>query len=836
MERRRSYLTAGIVLILGVIVFIYVRNKTPRTGEVPDEAQQAGRAAESMGPADEDYFHDMDGGLALSREEIKGRNMWLVWTGGNDRFWDAISANSVGILDFLKTISSRPGLKASRDNRWEYLGLVNEPCFEKATGPDPKRFDLWLDKRRSDCPPDPFENAQKYPGVRIGARGSSSMPDVGSYYGFATGIVGLRLFPNPAFDQAAAKNWNAESYYTDAIYYNSKKLIKPYRVGMSCAFCHVGPNPVNPPADPNNPKWENLSSNVGAQYFWVDRIFSWEADPSSFAFQQFHTARPGSLDTSLVSTDYINNPRTMNAVYQLAPRLQQGKRFGQEQLAGGGLNNRQFNDFVKEGPLTEFFQPPDKVWTPHVLKDGADSVGALGALNRVYLNIGLFSEEWLLHFRPLIGGKRTTPIEIAVARKNSAYWRATENQSLNMALFFLKSTAPHHLSAAPGGAAYLTKDPRTLLRGKTVFAEYCARCHSSKGPDLPPEANPGACAGPKYLGCWKNYWKWTQTETFKGAMKKIVLADDFLEDNALTTDLRVPVTLLQTNACSPLASNAIGGSIWDNFSSLSYKNLPSVGAITIYNPISGDAMPYEMPAGGRGYTRPASLVSLWSTAPFLLNNSVGKFNASPSVAARMDSFQDSIEKMLWPEKRDKDKKLGDKVPGLVDRTTARSYLRIPAGYLPDFLQKLVKPGSKYFPWLFKPGDADSLLSDDGGIEIGPIPAGTPVGLISSTRLVYEGTSETERLKHEERLLSILLKAKHDLKAAQGASDEEALGVFANLVKPLMEVSACPDYVVNRGHYFGTQPPKSIALDDNFSQEPGLSDADKRALIEFLKTF
>ena len=54
-----------------------------------------------------------------------------------------------------------------------------------------------------------------------------------------------------------------------------------------------------------------------------------------------------------------------------------------------------------------------------MLKDGADSVGALGALNRVYLNIGLFSEEWLLHFNPLVGGKPITPIEIAVARKNS---------------------------------------------------------------------------------------------------------------------------------------------------------------------------------------------------------------------------------------------------------------------------------------------------------------------------------------------------------------------------------------------------------------------------------
>ena len=44
---------------------------------------------------------------------------------------------------------------------------------------------------------------------------------------------------------------------------------------MSCAFCHVGPNPVKPPDNPDTPKWENLSSNVGAQYFWIDRIFDW---------------------------------------------------------------------------------------------------------------------------------------------------------------------------------------------------------------------------------------------------------------------------------------------------------------------------------------------------------------------------------------------------------------------------------------------------------------------------------------------------------------------------------------------------------------------------------
>ena len=578
--------------------------------------------------------------------------MWLVWTGGDDRLWDTMATSSVGNLDFLKTVSSHPGLKFSRDNRWNYLGLVNEPCFEKATGPDPQRYGLWLDKRRADCPADPFENETKYPGVAIGARGKT-VP-VGSYYGYPTGIVGLRLFPNPDFDDAAAKRWDPKRFYDDPSYYNDKKLVRPYRVGMTCGFCHVGPNPIKPPADPENPKWENLSSNVGAQYFWVDRIFAWQADESSFAFQLFHTSRPGTLDTSLVSSDNINNPRTMNAVYDLSPRLALAKRWGSETLAGGGLNNKQFNDFVHAGPLTEFYQAPNKVLTPRVLKDGSDSVGALGALNRVYLNIGLFSEEWLLHFRPLVGGAPITPIEIAVARKNSAYWEATEQQTPDMALFFLKSTAPHLLKDAPGGEAYLTKDRTQLTQGKIVFAERCARCHSSKIPAPAAGVDPGGCSGKDYMNCWDKYWAWTKTEDFKSAMRKIVAQDDFLKDNYLSTELRVPVTVLQTNACSPLATNAIGGNVWDNFSSQTYKELPSVGSINVYDPITGAPGKYQMPAGGRGYTRPASLISVWSTAPFLLNNSVGKFNPSPSVDARMQSFQDSIEKMLWPEKRDKD--------------------------------------------------------------------------------------------------------------------------------------------------------------------------------------
>ena len=99
---------------------------------------------------------------------------------------------------------------------------------------------------------------------------------------------------------------------------------------------------------------------------------------------------------------------------------------------------------------------------------------------------------------------------------------------------------------------------------------------------------------------------------------------------------------------------------------------------------------YQMPAGGRGYTRPPSLISLWSTAPFLLNNTVGAdaFEQDPSVDARMRVFQASIEQMLWPEKRKHDPLFGDKMPGdpiyVIDRTTERSYISIPAAYVPGW--------------------------------------------------------------------------------------------------------------------------------------------------------
>ena len=161
----------------------------------------------------------------------------------------------------------------------------------------------------------------------------------------------------------------------------------------------------------------------------------------------------------------------MNAVYSLLPRLTKSKRWGKEILRGDELANKQ---------LQGFFNSPDTAWSARVLKDSSDSVGVLGALNRVYINIGLFSEEWLTHFIPFFGGKPISAIQIPVAEENSAYWQATEAGTGFMASFLVKAGQPDLLKDAPGGAKFLTTDPAVLERGKTVFGDTCARCHSSR--------------------------------------------------------------------------------------------------------------------------------------------------------------------------------------------------------------------------------------------------------------------------------------------------------------------------------------------------------------------
>src|SRR5262245_15406378 len=103
-----------------------------RSGNVLDEARLAGRDAASFPHADEDYFRGMDPGVALTPDEIRGRNMWIVWTGGNDKFWDVMTTKTFGAFDLLQIVTSHPSMRTAyagaplhRAPRWRWVGLSN---------------------------------------------------------------------------------------------------------------------------------------------------------------------------------------------------------------------------------------------------------------------------------------------------------------------------------------------------------------------------------------------------------------------------------------------------------------------------------------------------------------------------------------------------------------------------------------------------------------------------------------------------------------------------------------------------------------------------------------
>ena len=254
----RSYRTTSLAFSvwLCAVMALACGSGQPKPGTVLDEAMRAKRTAASFPAADEDYFHDMDGGLTLTKERDQGPQH----VAGLDRrqrsaLGRARPHESLGSLDFLKTVSSHPTLP---DYARQPLALPRAWSTSRASrrrpARIPNRYGLWLDVRDPSCPPDPFANARQVPGRRRSARAARTVP-VGSYYGEPTGIVGLRLFPNPDFDEKARAETGTRSATTATRATTSRRdLVRPYRVGMSCAFCHVGPNPVKPPADPENPR------------------------------------------------------------------------------------------------------------------------------------------------------------------------------------------------------------------------------------------------------------------------------------------------------------------------------------------------------------------------------------------------------------------------------------------------------------------------------------------------------------------------------------------------------------------------------------------------------
>lgn len=690
--------------------------------------------------------------VTLTQADINGRVIWNLWSGDNAGFWNWLSQYGFGTGDLLKMIAS------PRNRRFQTYGVFNQPGFMRPAQPD--QFGLYIDV--------PREAGSKYD---IDKR--LDLPT----YGMSSGVMGLRLFRNPKFDPA---KWDAKRYWDDPNYYKDPRLERPYRVGMACSFCHVGPDPVNPPADPNEADFGNFSDYVGQHYLKIYEVFAHDLGPDNFIKQILMTNPAGTLDTAFIATDYLNNPGTMNAVYNLPPPGRVAVAVP-EKISGGAADLKN----LEYAPGSR-----DMVVTPRVLKDGADSVGLHGALSRVYLNIGEYWEQWTRNFKPLVGIKKQTPIRVKDAQKLSPAWNWSEKAAPDLAAYLIKFAKPHKLADAPGGSKYLTADQKQLDRGKLTFARNCARCHSSKRP--PQGIDPRSPEGRSWF-------------------EKSVMEPDFLDGNFLGSEERIPITEVRTNAQRAVGSNGMAGQIWDNFSSETYKTLPPVGAIDVWDPIAKTDSKWTVPGGGRGYYRPASLVSLWSAAPFLHNNAVGKHVHGVSVDERMDAFNNGITKMLWPELRagaagNKDGADGQSTSLWL--TTEESWLKVPASYLQSWtLRHLLRKHLETDP-----------ATGEKFFAFGPIPKGTPVNLLANTNLELNGVHKAGELA------SLLIESVKVMKAikSEGLTGDAATQrwLASDVVKKLYALNTCPDFIEDRGHYFGTD----------------LTDADKRALIEFLKTF
>ena len=106
---------------------------------------------------------------------------------------------------------------------------------------------------------------------------------------------------------------------------------------------------------------------------------------------------------------------------------------------------------------------------------------------------------------------------------------------------------------------------------------------------------------------------------------------------------------------------------------------------------------------------------------------------------------------------------------------------------------------------------DWLNAEYKGIKVGPIPRGTPVNLLMNL--------DPDKRDKVAPALVALIRASAQIKR-QHLTGEQAYKVIEEKAGPaLIAASKCPDFVLDRGHWFGEF----------------LSDEEKEALIAFLKT-
>ena len=765
-----------------------------------------------------------------SASEAAGHEVWFYATGGNQRFFTYVFQQRLGgYIDWYRVLNTD-----ERDTRFRTWGIINDPgCCVPGRADCPARskeetygFD-W-------CPGDDellkFVGKEGYRDPACDLADAPLRPDdlhgpadqrqdpCDLSFGTSTGGMGLRKFPNPRFDADAWRALNGslgtwEGYNRklsdDPATVDSKfshiqdaSVEPPFLIGMACGACHIAFNPLNPPADPEAPEWEHLDGLVGNQYNRITEIFASGLSEGDIVWQLFTTARPGTVDTSALPNDQVNNPGTMNAIINIARRPEFEHDVLKWRKAGScpaDADERQcWCEPGRDGKCWERSLQTEEV--RHILKGGEDSIGVNEAVQRVYFNIGSCSEQcWVNHITDLYQadpqhrGFGQTPFDIGQCRRDCANFRAIEDR-LDDVVAFLLTARPTDLYKARG-----FEDPDDLAvelnqefgedavdRGRLVFAETCARCHSSQSPPF-------------------------ETVDFHATDP----TDPSLRLDWLGNDRLELASEIGTYRSRALHSNHMAGRVWEEYGSETLRAKPP------------DATLIEPSDGGRGYYRNISLLSVWAHAPFMHHNAIGPeiCGAPPGSAKELyrSPYVDADGKALanppdcWP------------FDPSVDGRFALYKASMDALLNPD--QRIPKM---------------TLVDRDVRIELGPrierngkesgfsllIPKGTPAAAITS-------------LRHKD-LIGDLVLSKTDperlhAKYAESYGDEDAAAIVQELKDILKEIVDEPeDAVQNLGAHrdlLFRLYANSLADVENVGHRFGedLSAADKKALIAFMAT-
>ena len=838
-----------------------------------------------------DKFKDAPEGSPEKKQWYRqciGQTLWTFATGTSSRFHTYYTAQKTGVPgDYGLTFHTDD--RAFRFKNW---GLVNDPncCVPRSgkgandgTCPDSVPFtkedtygfdycpgdDVLLTyvgaKDKDYTRVDPACNIGKLeerlgfgirPNLLAGDTAQKRSDSCFLEIGTSAGAVGFRKFPNPRFDKekwrklngGSMSSWINFSYRVPGNKgipdYN--KLAKgtmrladgsvepPFHLSQSCGSCHVGFAPTKPPTDPANPKWENIQYAIGNIFIHDTELHTSGAPKGTFEHEYIMYARPGTVDTSAATNDYVYNPGTFNALINLDHRPALLALDSKIKAAVGATSDRFIEEVStwRRDASGKFEYSTQKQPTAHILKGGEDSNDVSGGVMRVYANIFSCTETCLANHlddpRAFSGrGSRQTPFDLDQCRRDCPGYSALEDRVYDVLDFLLK-VRPNDLKdakdpegiaggvdggkvvddimqkktddAAPAGSWYEA--------GKQVYGDKCAKCHSS-------QVGQDATAGLVQDGNVRDI-----------DVNKFMANVDKKDENGVRTDwlgsdVLIPQKVVNTVRCRAMHSNHMAGHLWEGYASDTYRSRER------YNIGPDDMFDYPEEKlnkdnlGGRGFYRNVSLLNAWAHAPFMHNNGVGydwsnpfldidrgsptkwkKLEPNPSVKTRLDMYRKSMEQLFQPEQqRDHTGNIPYKVTLTAEPVT---FLEIPViPELPDSVWGIGK-------------FAEDLMLHFQPIKVG-LPAGMPVVILSSIRLKQIMNDLMEAIKNEPTTPQKLIAAQKFINGIFGdLTHPDARAIATNLATK--GYANCADIRENGGHEFAD-----------------LNDTQKAQLIDFMLT-